>query len=91
MLAYSHRLVTAVRATQKMSTAVDDKPLSRQFVKGLQDRTLARILVRELDARPVFTKIRQQALQWCEEEETQTATAAALPLPQSPFPNLLLL
>ena len=62
---------------QRRDTPIDDSLLSRQFVEGLQDRTLSKILVRELGGRPDFKKIRQQALQWCE-EDTQTATAAAL-------------
>ena len=84
---YSHRLVAAARAAQKKATTIDDALLCRHFVEGLQDRTLSKILVRELDARPDFKKIRQQALQWCREEEHQTATAAALQYRSSPAPT----
>ena len=66
VLNYFHHLLAAARAAQKKSaTTVDDALLSRQCVEGLQDRTLARILVRELDARPTpyFKKMSQQALQ----------------------------
>ena len=85
---YSHRLVAAARAAQKKATTIDDALLCRHFVEGLQDRTLARILVRELDAQsaPNFQQIRKQALQWCG-EDTQTATAAALQYSSSRPPH----
>ena len=75
--------VISMTINQRRDTPIDDSLLSRQFVEGLQDRTLSKILVRELGARPDFRQIREQAIQWCREEEHQTA---ALQYWSSPAP-----
>ena len=77
-MCFSHRLheaFTSVRSRQE--STLDSETLKRQFVEGLRDRTLARVLARDVQ-RLNFNELKKEAMKWCVEEDTSPAMAAAL-------------